>query len=158
MKIQTYLEFGKQKVGTFALIDCGAKGASYVDHSFVTKHQIPRIRLKKTIPILNVDGTENQGGHIFNYVDVTIEVRGRKSKMPLLITSLGAETVILGYPWLRQENPNIDWKNKTLSWRKGESHRIKHIDMTEPFELIFDTSLAISAIKGKLTDKQEKTG
>ena len=27
----------------------------------------------------------------------------------------GSENIILGLPWLREANPSIDWKNKTLS-------------------------------------------
>ena len=152
MKIQVVLTFENWKVETLALIDCGAKGASYIERSFVEREGIPLRKLLKPIPILNVDGTKNKGGSIREYVDVEVEVRGRTRRVPLLVTSLGQETVILGYPWLRQENPNIDWKRQTLHWRKEEPYRIKHIQLTEPYEMIWDTSLAISTITGKLSE------
>ena len=64
MKIQAFITFGDRKVETLALIDCGAKGASYIERSFVERERIPLNCLKKTIPILNIDGTENRGGDI----------------------------------------------------------------------------------------------
>jgi len=72
------------------------------------------IQLKKKIPVKNVDGTPNIGGAIQEYTDVCVEVQGKATRLQLLVTSLGNETVILGYPWLRQENPDINWKKQTL--------------------------------------------
>ena len=108
MKIKIFVTFQNQKVETQALIDCGAKGANYMSRSFVNKMKIPLLSLKKKIPVLNVDGTENQDGAIRDYVDVLVEVKGREWRLSFLVTSLGRETVILGYPWLRQENPETD--------------------------------------------------
>jgi glucan biosynthesis protein len=34
-----------------------------------------------------------------------------------LITGLGNQKVILGSPWLRKHNPEINWKEGTLHWR-----------------------------------------
>src|SRR3982074_331116 len=93
-----------RKVETIALIDSGAKGASFIDRDFAAKQKIPLKRLTKDIPILNADGTENRGGDICEYVKVTLEVEKRSCGILLLATSLGRETVILGYPWLQQEN------------------------------------------------------
>jgi predicted aspartyl protease len=134
MKIRIFVTYDNRKVETPALIDCGAKGANYISRSFVNKCQIPLLKLSKPIPVLNVDGTENQDGAIQEYVDVLIEVKGRERRLSLLVTSLGRETVILGYPWLRQENPDINWETQTLQWRNEKPHRIKMIEAREQFE------------------------
>ena len=89
MKIQIFVITKKRKVENQALIDCGAKGASYISRTFATRSKIPLIPLRKTIPVLNVDGTENQDGAIHEYVDVLIEVKGRERRLSLLVTSLG---------------------------------------------------------------------
>jgi hypothetical protein len=34
-----------------------------------------------------------------------------------LITGLGNQKIILGLPWLREHNPEINWKEGTLQWR-----------------------------------------
>jgi len=53
------------------------KGANYISRSFAEENEIPLIWLKKKIPVLNVDGTENQDGAIQEYVDVCITIQGR---------------------------------------------------------------------------------
>ena len=55
---------------------------------------------------------------------------------------------MLGYPWLKKENPNIDWEKQTLEWRKKDtSIQLKVSTPTENQELI------ISYIKETLTDQ-----
>lgn len=36
------------------------------------------------------------------------------SRVRLYVTDLGRTSVILGLPWLRHNNPNIDWSKRTL--------------------------------------------
>ncbi|CCO37166.1 Transposon Ty3-I Gag-Pol polyprotein AltName: Full=Gag3-Pol3 [Rhizoctonia solani AG-1 IB] len=44
---------------------------------------------------------------------------GKICKTRALILDLGiSEKIVLGYDWLKKANPDIDWKNETLSWRK----------------------------------------
>jgi len=33
------------------------------------------------------------------------------------VTGLGNQKVILGFPWLKESNPTIDWKEGTASWK-----------------------------------------
>ena len=81
-------------------------------------------------------------------MDVPIEVKGRIKQILLLVTSLGRETVMLGYLWLKKENLNIDWEKQTLEWRKKEtSIRLMIPTIPENQELV------ISYIKGSLTDE-----
>ena len=55
---------------------------------------------------------------------------------------------MLGYPWLKKENPNIDWEKETLEWRKkGTSIQLKIPTPTENQELI------ISYIPETFTDQ-----
>jgi hypothetical protein len=77
MRIPIFITYGKRKVETQALIDCGAKGASYIARSFVNNKNIPQHKLKKKIPVLNVNGTENKDGAIQDYINVRIETRER---------------------------------------------------------------------------------
>src|SRR6266446_9933203 len=35
----------------------------------------------------------------------------------LLISGLGKQKIILGLPWLRKENPDINWKTGEIKWR-----------------------------------------
>src|ERR1700679_2616227 len=41
----------------------------------------------------------------------------------LLVTGLGKQRIILGYPWFKQNNPEINWKECTLTWRMEQDNR-----------------------------------
>jgi len=42
-----------------------------------------------------------------------------------LVTRLGQEKAILGLPWLRKINPDIDWSKGTLWFREPEAITIR---------------------------------
>jgi hypothetical protein len=65
----------------------------------------------------NVDRTENKQGTIHYYTDLDLYVNGKTNMEQFLITRLGNQKVILGLPWLRKHNPEINWKEGTLHWR-----------------------------------------
>jgi len=70
--------------------------------------------------------------------------------------SLGQETVLLGYPWLRQENPDINWRTQMLTWRVDEPYCIKSIG-PETIKDIHDNSqlFALEEKKAKLKPANE---
>ena len=41
----------------------------------------------------------------------------------LLVTGLGKQKFILGFPWLHEQNPNINWKTGDFSWRETKKPR-----------------------------------
>jgi len=63
MTVDTRILDGKKIVETKALIDCGAQGA-FIDERFAKEHRLPLLRLKKEIPVSNVDETPNRNGPI----------------------------------------------------------------------------------------------
>jgi hypothetical protein len=66
--------------------------------------------LKEPITARNVDGTENKRGKITSFVDVYLTINKKEMKTRLLISGLGKQKIILGFPWLNKNNPEIDWK------------------------------------------------
>ena len=75
--------------------------------------------------VLNVDGTENKKGTIKDYVELNLKINRRKSLEQLLVmvTGLGKEKIILGFPWLTDHNPDINWKTGQFSWREPAKRR-----------------------------------
>jgi hypothetical protein len=61
-----------------------------------------------------MDGTHNKSGHIKHFVDLLVRCSDRSKEMRFLITNLGEDKIVLGYPWLAAFEPKIDWKNATL--------------------------------------------
>jgi len=48
-----------------------------------------------------------------------------------LVTGLGQEKAILGLPWLRKINPNIDWSKGMLRFREPETITIRLVRTAE---------------------------
>ena len=62
----------------------------------------------------NIDGTNNQAGMLTHYVDLSVRTGKREEIMRFLITSLGNEDLILGYPWLTTFEPQFNWTNGVI--------------------------------------------
>jgi hypothetical protein len=51
---------------------------------------------------------------IKQFVDLQVRCRDKMENMKFLVTDLGEDEIILGYPWLAAFQPKIDWKQATL--------------------------------------------
>ena len=63
----------------------------------------------------NIDGTHNKAGAITDFVDLQVRCRPKVEEMRFLVTDLGEDEIILGYPWLAAFQPDIDWKASVLA-------------------------------------------
>jgi hypothetical protein len=52
-----------------------------------------------------------------------LTINGQTRTHHLLVTGLGKQKIILGYPWFKQTNPNINWKECTLTWQTKQNER-----------------------------------
>lgn len=59
----------------------------------------------------------NQGRIDEETVQLQISVQGRTTPTAFDITEIGDWDVILGIPWLRRWNPQVDWNPGQISWR-----------------------------------------
>jgi hypothetical protein len=48
---------------------------------------------------------------------------GQTQTHNLLVTGLGKQKIIFGYPWFKQTNLDINWKECTLTWRMEQDKR-----------------------------------
>ena len=62
----------------------------------------------------NVDGTKNKKGSITHYCWLRVLYNGQQKLQQFFLTSLGRDRMILGYPFLREFNPQIDWAKGEL--------------------------------------------
>jgi predicted aspartyl protease len=95
-----------------ALVDSGA-GGNFIDKEFAEKH-FKLLPLTENISVYNVDGTPNKSGEITDFVRIVIKIMGQKRRHSFLAMSLRRLKIILGYHWLKDENPDINWKEKTI--------------------------------------------
>jgi hypothetical protein len=112
----------KTIVETTTLLDTGA-GGKFIDQNFVRNQKIETKELKYPIEVFNVHGTPNKQGTITKYTRLDLTINGQTQTHNLLVTGLGKQKVILGYPWFKQTNPDINWKECTLTWRTEQDEK-----------------------------------
>ena len=111
---------------TLGLIDSGA-GGKFIDQNYARAAGFKLRKLETPLQAYNMDGTENKRGTIKTYVNLDLEINGRKTNTDLLVTGLGKEQIILGFPWLYEHNPDINWKTGEFSWRETRKRRLLNL-------------------------------
>ncbi len=57
----------------------------------------------------------NQAGEITHYITLNIQTRGIQKTIQFLVTNIGNEDIILGYPWMATFEPQFVWKNGVIN-------------------------------------------
>lgn len=99
-----------------AMIDSGASGI-FISNRFVTENHVLTIPMKHPIVLYNVDGSRNLAGSITHYAKLRIQVGTSDRYIEALATNISSEDLILEIPWLREENPDIDWKGGSVTFK-----------------------------------------
>jgi hypothetical protein len=125
------LQKNNKTVDLEALLDSGA-GGLFIDETFARRNDFVLHRLPRPLNVYNVDGTSNKKGTITSYVKADLTVGGQIKQTRLYVTGLGKQDVILGLPWLREENPTVDWKSGEIRWKEQERRKLgqQAIDIT----------------------------
>jgi len=92
-----------------ALLDSGAT-RSLIDRDFVHSKGMNTWTLSHNIPVFNVDSSPNKAGQISEVMDVVFHYKTHSERMLLAVFGLGKQSLILGYNWLKNHNPKIDWE------------------------------------------------
>ena len=58
-------------------------------------------------------------------MDLMIEIDGRITDIQLLVTGLGNQRIILGFPYLNEYNLDINWKTGEFKWRSFRPLKVK---------------------------------
>jgi len=92
-----------------ALLDSGATG-SLIDRDFIRSKGMNTRTLSHNIPVFNVNGSSNEAGQISKVVDIVLRYKTHSERTLLAVSVLGKQSLILGYDWLKDHNPKIDWE------------------------------------------------
>jgi len=109
VKIGLKQEEEEEGVVTEALLDSGATGL-VMSKEFARKHKFRRTELERPVHVRNVDGTFNYVGPIVDIVEVEIFFKGHKERTLIDMMEGQKWSVILGMPWLRRHNLEINWR------------------------------------------------
>ena len=108
-----------------ALLDSGAT-RSFIDRDFVHSKEINTQILSHNILVFNVDGSPNEAGQISKVIDILLCYKTHSERMLLAVSRLGKQSLILGYNWLKDHNPKVDWEKRGVEmtccplWCEGE--------------------------------------
>jgi hypothetical protein len=147
-----------ENVETLGLIDSGA-GGKFIDQNYARKAGFQILPLLQPLKALNVDGTENKQGTIRSYVNLEMKINNRTFPIRLFVTGLGKERIILGLPWLREQNPDINWKTGEFSWREQRKRRFfePHVrSMTLTRRRFFESHVRDMTLKRLSTAQKEE--
>jgi hypothetical protein len=86
----------------------------FIDIEWAKLNNIPTRPLTKPIPVYNVDGTANDAGTITDIANVILRYEHHSERTQLAVTHLGKQSLILGYNWLQNHNPEINWQTKDV--------------------------------------------
>ena len=118
MKLSVILHIDQDDYETTAIIDSGATG-SFIDTQLARKLNLETFPLSRPVKAFNVDGTTNCKGNITLETDVDLSFSDysdtpHSETIRLMVLNLGKPQLILGMPWLRKWNPEIDWIRRTI--------------------------------------------
>src|SRR6266702_3894177 len=99
-----------------ALVDSGATDC-FMSESFVRRMKLGKRPLQKPRKIWNIDNTANRAGAITHYITLNIQTNGDRKQIQFLVTDIGNEDIILGYPWMAAFEPQFSWKNGVINER-----------------------------------------
>ena len=96
-----------------ALVDSGATD-NFIHPNFAKKLGLKMMPLEKPKRIYNIDNTSNKVGSITHLLELKVATKGQNKVMRFLITDIGHEDVLLGYPWLATFEPKFGWKRAVI--------------------------------------------
>jgi hypothetical protein len=99
-----------------ALVDSGATD-NFMHPNFAMKMGLGMKELPTPRKIFNIDNTTNKSGKIMHYLDLDVYTKGIHREMRFLITDIGSEDILLGYPWLASFEPKFSWRHAVIDER-----------------------------------------
>jgi len=95
------------------LLDSGAT-SNFIDQDFVRTKDISTWSISRPILVYNVDSSSNEAGQISKVVDVVLCYKTHSKRTLLAVSSLGRQSMILGYTWLKDYNLEVNWQTREV--------------------------------------------
>jgi hypothetical protein len=99
-----------------ALVDSGATD-NFMHPAFAKRMGLGLQKLPTPKKIFNIDNTSNKSGMITHFLDLNVQTNKINKEMRFLVTDIGHEDLLLGYPWLATFEPKFNWKSAVIDER-----------------------------------------
>jgi hypothetical protein len=96
-----------------ALVDLGATN-NFMHPTFTKRMGLGLHKLPTPKKIFNIDNTTNKLVMVTHYLDLDVCTNGIHKEMQFLITDIGHEDILLGYPWLTMFEPKFRWRSAII--------------------------------------------
>ena len=96
-----------------ALVDSSATN-NFIHPAFAKRLGLSMTPLDKPKRIYNIDNTSNKAGSITHSLELKVTTKGIDKVMRFLVTDIGNEDLLLGYPWLATFEPAFGWKDAVI--------------------------------------------
>ena len=96
------------------LVDSEATNC-FMSPTFIKKMWLGKRPLQKPRKIWNIDNTVNKAGLITHYVNLDIQMHNIYRTLWFLVTNIGNEDLVLGYPWLSTFEPQFNWTSAVIN-------------------------------------------
>ncbi len=97
-----------------ALVDSGATDC-FMSEGLTKRMKLGKRPLQRPRKIWNIDNTANQARAITHYMTLKIQTGGIQKTIQFLITNIGSEHLVLGYPWMAAFEPKFTWKEGIIN-------------------------------------------
>ena len=87
---------------------------NFIDKDFVRIKGISTQNISCPILVFNVDGSPNEAERISKVVDVVLYYKIHSKRILLTISNLRKQSMILGYTWLKDYNPEVNWQTEEV--------------------------------------------
>jgi hypothetical protein len=113
LQVPTLLQSLQGQAERQVLVNSGATD-NFISSKLLKRMKIGTLDLKHQKVIWNINSTQNKSGMITRYADLQVQCGNKTEVMQFLVTNLGEDEIVLGYPWLAVFQPKIDWKDAVL--------------------------------------------
>jgi hypothetical protein len=99
------------------LLDSGATNR-FMSQRFVNNNEIEVEPLAVAVPVYNMDGSLNKGGHITHVARMCLRMQDHAEIFSFAVTDTGKSDIIIGFNWLKQHNLEINWQKQTIRFSR----------------------------------------
>jgi len=110
-----------RKLKVKALIDSGCMNTT-IARKTVEEKGIPTKLLPKPFNVYNLDESKNGEKTIREFVPLEINSNGHIEKIDAVVSEIKKTDLFLGYNWLVEQNPEVDWKEGVIQFTRCPGH------------------------------------
>ena len=125
------LTLGPQKLKILALLDSGAS-TCFLDEEFAKRHKIHLVQKSEPVHVEVIDGRPLLSGSVIHEPEpIEVAFKDHSSYVVFNIIRTPSSPIILGFSWLEDHNPSIDWRLRRITF-PIENNPIRKKQMNKP--------------------------